>query len=116
MIGAIQHITMICKRNDIDQGTVEIACDGLEAFKIATRYEWTHTTNMGHFHMTSCLHQLLSKSKLLWKFRHVRGHQDNLMEIDDLDIWEKLNMVADAYAKVALWRHIEQHNGERVVM
>ena len=80
----------------------------MEAYKIATRYEWTHTTNIGHFDMTSCLHQLLRQSPLDWKFRHVKGHQDETTNIADIDIWGQLNMVADAYAKVALWRKIEQ--------
>ena len=61
---------------------------------------------MGHFDIVSCLHQLLRQSPLTWSFRHVYGHQDNIMNISDMDIWGQLNMVADAYAKNALWQHI----------
>ena len=107
LIGAIRHITTLCNQHNITDGTVEIACDGMEAYKIASRFEWKHITNMGHYDMASCLHQLLRRSTLQWTFRHVKGHQDDNKATADIDIWGQLNMVADAYAKVALWRKIE---------
>ena len=113
LIGAVRHIHSICERHNIQTGHIEIGCDGQEAYKIATRYDWKHTTSMGHFDLSSCLHQLLRQSTLHWSFRHVSGHQDKIKAIVDLTIWEQLNMVADAYAKVALWRHIE-NDGEVV--
>ena len=63
---------------------------------------------MGHFDISSCLHQLLRNSNLTWKFRHVKGHQDDIQDITNIDIWGQLNMVADIYAKISLWRYIEQ--------
>lgn len=116
LIGAVKHINDMCKRHNIVEGNVEIACDGLDACKVATRYEWTHATNMGHYDLASCLYQLLRQSKLSWTFRHARGYQDKIKSIDEMDIWEKLNMVADAHAKIALQRHIERKNGETVNM
>ncbi len=38
-------------------------------------------------------------SPLLWKIRHVRGHQDDYKAQKDLDRWEKLNTEVDAIAK-----------------
>ena len=107
LIGAVRHIKLLCQQNDITDGQIEIACDGLEAFKIASRFQWNHTTNMGHYDLSSCLHQLLRNSPLQWQFRHVKGHQDKDQAIEDIDIWGQLNMVADAYAKVALWRSLD---------
>ena len=108
LVGAVRHIEQLCQQYNINQGQVEIACDGLEAYKIATRYKWKHITNMGHFDIASCLHQLLQHSTITWKFRHVYGHQDESTNIQDIDIWGQLNMVADTYAKIALWRHIAE--------
>ena len=113
LIGAVQHIQQICKNNNINEGRVALACDGLEAYKIATRFNWTHTTNIGHFDMVTCLHQLLRNSNITWTFRHVKGHQDKNMNIADIDIWGQLNMVADSYAKIALWRNIESNGREQ---
>ena len=106
LVGAVKHIRNICKKYDIQQGLVEIVCDGLEAYKIASRYELKHTTNMGHFDISTCLHELLKQNTLTWSFRHVKGHQDDMTNIANIDIWGQLNMVADVYAKMALWRHI----------
>ena len=111
LLGAVQHILQLCEEYNLNGGQVEIACDGLEAYKIATRFQWTHTTNIGHYDMVTCLHQLLRNSNISWNFRHVKGHQDKDMNIDDIDIWGQLNMVADSYAKIALWRHIEINGG-----
>ena len=60
-------------------------------YKIATQYEWTHTSNMGHYHMASCLHELLKQSNLKWSFRHVKGHQDESTNIADVDIFPKID-------------------------
>lgn len=65
-----------------------MACNGLGAFEIATRYEWKHSTKIGYFDMTSCLHQLLRKSILSWKFRDMQGYQDEIMDVEDVGIWE----------------------------
>ena len=70
---------------------------------------------MGHFDLSSCLHQLLRQSPLQWQFQHVYGHQDKSKNIADIDIWGQLKMVADTYAKVALWKHIS-HNNQTVQM
>ena len=115
LLGAVRHIEKLCQQYNITNGQVEIACDGMEAYKIATRYKWNHTTNIGHYDVASCLHQLLQQSKVQWTFRHVYGHQDNTMNIDDIDIWGQLNMVADAYAKAALWSHVAT-DGQQVNM
>ena len=115
LVGAVGHIHQLCQQYNIQDGHIEIACDGQEAYKIATRYEWKHTTKIGHFDLSSCLHQMLRKSTLQWNFRHVSGHQDAVKAVEDLDIWEQLNMVADMYAKVALWRQIEG-GGESITL
>ena len=45
-------------------------------------------------------------TSVAWSFRHVKGHQDDLTNIANIDIWGQLNMVADVYAEMALWKHI----------
>ena len=36
-IGAVQHVNKMCKQFNITDGTVDLECHGLEAYKIATR-------------------------------------------------------------------------------
>jgi len=111
LIGAVNHINDICKKYNIQHGKAELACDGMEAYKIACRYKWTHTTNIGHFDMASCLHQLLLRAPIQWNFRHVKGHQDDIKNKVDIDVWGELNILADAYAKMALWKLINNYDG-----
>ena len=37
LVGVVKHIRNLCTKYDIQQGSVKIACDGLEACKIASR-------------------------------------------------------------------------------
>ena len=115
IIGAVRHITNIYTKYNIQKGKVELACDGLEACKIASRFTWKHTTTIGHFDMVSCLHEILKQSPLSWNFRHVKGHQDDITTIANIDIWGQLNMIADIHAKMALWRHIG-NNEEQITI
>jgi hypothetical protein len=43
----------------------------------------------------------------MWKFRHVKGRQDNHALNEELDLWEKLNNEMDSRAKchmeIAKW-------------
>ena len=110
LIGAVQHINLICQQHNIQQGYIELGCDGLEAYKVATRHHFRPSCNIGHFDLASTLHRLIQNSQMTWTFRHVKGHQDDTVDIQSIDIWGRLNMVADAKAKVALWEHITEGN------
>jgi hypothetical protein len=43
--------------------------------------------------------QILNESNTTWTFKHVKGHQDRFAKKQDLDIWAKLNIIADEEAK-----------------
>ena len=88
-------------------GNVELGCDGEEAYKIATRYTYEATSKISHHDLTTKLHNIIEQSPVLWKFRHVSGHQDKIKQLLDLDIWERLNVQADDLAKAYLWETIE---------
>lgn len=47
-----------------------------------------------------------------WFLRHDKGHQDNITNKINIYIWGQLNMIADIYTKITLWRHIS-NNGEK---
>merc|ERR1712115_255716 len=36
---------------------------------------------------------------LTWTFRHIKGHQDDILDIDDIDEWGRMNIAADKIAK-----------------
>ncbi len=87
----------------------------MEAYNAAARYNYRPSTQISHFDLVSTMHKLIQKSQLQWKFRHVKGHQDDNINIENIDILGQLNMVADANAKVTLWEHIVE-GGNRIHM
>lgn len=110
LIGVIRDIDLLCKEYGITEGDVEVGCDGQQAYLVATRASYSPTTTISHFDISTTLHNLINNSVINWSFRHVKGHQDKILNIDKIDIWGRLNMIADVDAKVALWEHIvNQH-------
>ena len=109
LIGVVRHMNLICRQYNIQQGNIELGCDGLEAFNVASRYTYDLTTRIKHFDLVSTLHQLIKQSPLTWQFRHVKGHQDDDLSIEDIDAWGKMNITADLYAKNRL-QHAILHN------
>ena len=106
IIGAVYHMKTLCNKYNISQGRIELRCDGLEACRVAQRHNYTPTTTISHFDMSSTLHILIAQSPCQWTFNHVKGHQDDHKDIISLDIWGQLNVIADAHAKMTLWEYI----------
>ena len=52
------------------------------------------------------LKEWMQRMPTVWSFPHVSGHQDKLLNINQIDIWGRLNMVAEEYAKSALWHYL----------
>lgn len=94
------------KKYNIRTGNTKLGCDGEEAYKIATRAHFKPSTKVVHFELVSILHHLINSSHIHWTFRHVRGHQDKHTSFQNLDLWSRLNVIADANAKVALWEKV----------
>lgn len=68
LTGAIRHINNICLQYNITNGFVTLACDGLEAYKAATRHTWRPTTKISHFDLVTTMHSLINSSPIQWKF------------------------------------------------
>ena len=85
-----------------------MGCNGKEAFKIASRYNYTPTNKISHHDIVTKLHYLINQSPIQWSFRHVQGHQEDSKTLQELNIWERLNVKADSFVKIQLWDHIEE--------
>jgi hypothetical protein len=74
---------------EMDQGKLEIACDGIEALReISEEYKVTKSGRKSYDFITAAK-TYLATSPLKWKFKHVRGHQKKPKA--EFDIWERLN-------------------------
>ena len=87
LIGDIRHINNICSTYNILEGSAELGCDGLEAYNVATRYEYAPPTKISHYDLSSNLHQLIKASPLSWNTHHVIVHQDNGDTYNNIDEW-----------------------------
>jgi hypothetical protein len=67
------------------------------------RYSNTYDTpKQPHHDLIHEIRQKIANSKITWKWRHVRGHQNRHTSYDMLDMWGQLNVEMDSLAK-AYW-------------
>ena len=103
LIGDIRHINNIFITYKFLEGSSELRCDGLEAYKLVTRHAYSPYTKLSHYDLSSTLHQLIKSIPLYWKFRHLKGHQDYGDTYNKIDEWRQINIEADRLAKYCMW-------------
>lgn len=96
-IATIIHI--LCQVHSIEQGAVEIGCDGLAALRNGVAGDGQIKPQAPQFDLIAALQGQMHKSPITWKPRHVKGHQDNNVDAE-LDRWAKLNIEMDEKAKL----------------
>ena len=77
---------------------------------MTTRYTYALSTKLSLYNLSSTLHQLIKASPLSWKFRHLKGHQDDGDTYNNIDEWGRINIEADRHAEDFLWHQV--HEGE----
>jgi hypothetical protein len=97
IFAAIVVTELLRKFAGIDTATAEIGCNGQEALRNAFE-EFPLHPGQSQFDMLSAIHQRLHFSPLKWKYRHVIGHQKNIIG-HQLTWWENLNEDMDSAAK-----------------
>jgi hypothetical protein len=100
--GLLSILTMVdqfVKFFNIDQGSLEVACDGESALNQIFSYVPITNINEPCFDLLFIDRQLWQNSPLKWITRHVKGHQDANSPEQALDIYSKLNIEMDATAK-----------------
>ena len=79
-------------------GSITIACDCKGALdRVALPY--SPQPKQKDFDLLWEIHQLRTKSRILWRTHWVRGHQDATTPHQDLDYWAYLNIEMDTLAK-----------------
>ncbi len=98
--------TKLCEFFNIQQGSIELGCDRQSALDKAFNYVslFFRIEDANH-DLLQAIHLLWACSPIQWKFRHVRGHQDDHMAISELDGWATLNVETDATAKKNIYIH-----------
>ena len=96
----------------LKEGNITIGCDGLISLNEAFEYVSRPTLCcQQQFDLLSGIQGYLRQSELTYIPKHVKGHQDNIMRVQDLGRLEKLNVEVDHYAKEH-WAKIQMGTGK----
>ena len=99
LYGIIRITTLLEKIGNIEDGSIEVGCDGKSALEQAlTKDKKEVTCKQSHFDMISSIHDLTEMSKTSYKPRHIKGHQDDDSGAE-LDRYAHLNIECDLRAK-----------------
>jgi hypothetical protein len=83
----------------IESGAIEVGCDGETALFKCFKLDWVIDSSDSGFDLIRAIRQMVTESGIVFKARHIKGHQDDLMEYDSLDRWARLNCDMDVKAK-----------------
>ena len=107
LYGMATMVRALCKFYQIEGGEVELACDGLQALRhVAKRDGWTEP-KAPQFDLLEATRSMLRKCPIQFKFRHVKGHQDDNFDAE-LDDWAMLNIAMDDGAKEEWYKSKDQ--------
>lgn len=95
---------MVCVKNlcefyNITAGSIELGCDGQSALDKAFNYVALIKVEDSNYDLLASIRNLWANSPIQWKFRYIKGHQDDVQSWDQLDRWAKLNIEMDLRAK-----------------
>jgi hypothetical protein len=99
IMGAMLIIQEICRIYNIGENEIELRCDRLGQIKIMNNIHRSTSNSRKHFDLIEVIRKLVDDGNTNWTFKHVKGHQDRFARNQELDIWAKLNIIADDEAK-----------------
>ena len=113
ILGAIHKVDQICKKYNINNGQVTVGCDGKGAID-ALQYEHDIIkSSRKHFDLISAITNIMKESEIQYNRVHIKGHQDDIFEFDQLTRLEQLNVAADLIAKERLHKELEKDDIQR---
>jgi hypothetical protein len=75
--GAVVMVHLLCNIHNIQQGKVQVGCDGLSALRRAIDQSGDVSPNVQHFDIIAAIRHWKNKSPVSWNSQHVLGHQDD---------------------------------------
>jgi hypothetical protein len=93
MFSIIVQVALIVEYYEVQEGSIKVACNGIEALRAISQYFRTPKSGSNSFDIVAPARKYSSQSSLKWTFRHVKGHQDKPRE--EFEIWERLNVDCD---------------------
>jgi hypothetical protein len=110
LAGIFDQITLVnalCNVHGITQGSIECGCDGAGALNKVFNPDSEAKTDGSQFNLLSTTCAALKASPIQWKYRHIQGHQGDLIDAK-LDRWALLNIEMDSLAKMHWLKMLDQ--------
>ena len=94
-------IKILCDFHEIKEGSITFGVDGDSALQQAFSL-FLPNIDDPCFGLIAAIHQVRKECPIEWKAIHIKGHQDDHLDFDKLDIWGQLNVEADPLAKCTI--------------
>ena len=98
ILGTIAYTNEICQKYDITQGKCTMTCDNKGALEASFGWK-SPNPNWKSYDIVSMIREQLKLSSINWEKEHVKGHQDDDNEFDNLPAEVQANIIADTRAK-----------------
>lgn len=97
LLESIRFTNTLCKEAKLAKGTCTIYCDSKGALN-ATFGHKRPTPRWSSYDLVRQLREELKSSIITWKYKHVKGHQDNKTSFRNLNVIAQGNVVVDHLA------------------
>jgi hypothetical protein len=84
LLGIISHVNRICQLYNVQQGAITIGCNGQGALQTVHSHSKC-TSSHKHFDFILSIQASIAHSNIKWNFCHIEGHQDDVMNYDELN-------------------------------
>jgi hypothetical protein len=112
ILACVITTNVICDTHAIEEGTITLGCDNEAALWEAFGDEEINVSQPS-YDILQVIRNQLSISKIKWKSKHVKGHQDEIKEAE-LDEWALANIDMDTKAKEYCKAIIEAGTGPTI--
>ena len=106
MLGAIICANELLQYNKVTSGLITLGCDNEGAIK-AISPDREYNSQWNSYDLLFQIRKELKNSPVQWKFKHVKGHQDDHKNEEELDEWAVANILADKMAKREMKKYLK---------
>lgn len=97
ILNAIERTNQICNQAGIRTGACTLYCDSKGALCAAFGHK-RPTPRWSSFDLVRRIREAIRKSPIGWRYRHVKGHQDDSRKFQELDVDAQGNVLVDYLA------------------
>jgi len=101
ILASIVYTNGLCRRNNVTTGKCTMGCDNTGA--LSAIFGWKRPTpRWASYDLICMIKYHIKQSPIQWVKKHVKGHQDDHKNFQELDEFSQANVLADQLAKAEL--------------